>query len=163
MNNYLYDSIFSYIQSQEAAFKVHINLPGGWNWSMKEHLELSYLYYHSQLSTGKDDFKPVKNITRTPLNLQHRAEDIDLKEVQLYVDDSDSHHLSLLIKKYHDDVFIRENDLDTFFDELNVSRIDYGGGLSKSIKTGREVVSLHSIAFCDQTNLISGPIGLKHF
>lgn len=158
-----YSSIFSYITTQETAFKQPIELPGGWRWNMLEHLNLSFLYSHSQLSTGKDDFKPVKNITRPILNLQHRAEDIDLKDVQIYVDDPDSEHLSFLIKKYHDDVFVRENDLDTFFDELNVSRIDYGGGLSKSITKGREVVPLHSIAFCDQTDILSGPIGIKHF
>lgn len=159
----LYSDIFSYITSQEAAFKVPIQLPGGWNYSMKEHLELSYLYNHSRFSTGKEDFKQFNNIIRPILNLQHRAEDIDLKDVQIYVDDPDSYHLSFLIKKYHDDVFVQENDLDTFFDELNVSRIDYGGGLSKSIAKGREVVELHSIAFCDQTDILSGPIGIKHF
>ena len=103
------------------------------------------------------------NITKPILNLQHRTEDIDLKDVQIYVDDPDYYHLSFLIKKYHDDVFVKENDLDTFFDELNVQRIDYGGGLSKSNSEAREVVDLHSIAFCDQTDILSGPIGIKHF
>lgn len=162
-NTNIYSDIFGFITSQEALFKTPIQLPGAWNWSMEEHLRLSYLYNNSQLSTGKDDFKPVKNITRPILNLQHRAEDIDLKDVQIYVDDPDSYHLSFLIKKYHDDVFVAENDLDTFFDELNVSRIDYGGGLSKALSSGREVIALHSIAFCDQTDILSGPIGLKHF
>ena len=159
----LYSDIKSYITTQESAFKTWINLPGGWKWSMREHIELSYLYNNSQLSTGKDDFKPVENITRPLLNLQHRTEDIDLKDVQIYLDDPEKYHLSFLIKKYHDDVFVLENDLDTFFDELNVSRIDYGGGLSKTTKDFREVVQLHSIAFCDQTDLLSGPIGIKHF
>lgn len=157
-----YNSIFDFITSQESSFKTPITLPGQWSWNMQQHIELSYLYNNSQLSTGKDDFKPVKNITRPILNLQHRAEDIDLKDVQIYVDDPDSHHLSLLVKKYHDEVFVEENDLDTFFDELNVSRIDYGGGLSKSVTKGRDVVPLHSIAFCDQRDLVSGVIGLKH-
>lgn len=163
MENNPYDSIYSYITSQETAFKQPITLPGNWNWTMKEHIELSYLYNNSQLSTGKDEFKPVKNITRPILNLQHRTEDIDLKDVQLYVNDPSKFHISFLLKKYHDDVFVVENDLDTFFDELNVQRIDYGGGLSKSTSKFREVVDLHSIAFCDQTDILSGPIGIKHF
>src|SRR3990167_1293164 len=158
-----YQDIWSYITSMEGAYKVPIILPGQWNWLMQEHLNLSYLYSHSQFSTGKEEFKQFQNIIRPILNLQHRAEDIDLKEVQIYVDDPDSQHLSFLIKKYHDDEFVQENDLDTFFDELNVSRIDYGGGLSKSVTKGREVVPLHSIAFCDQTDILSGPIGIKHF
>lgn len=158
------DDIFGYIKAQEEAYKQEIELPGGYMWSMKDHVETSYLYNNSQLKSGKDDFKPVKNITRPILNLQHRTEDLEVKDVQIYVNDSDKYHLSFLVKKYHDDVFAEENDLDTYLDELNVSRIDYGAGLSKKLnKPAPEVVSLHSIAFCDQTDLLSGPIGLKHY
>ena len=158
-----YTSIYNYINVQEALYRLPIELAGKWRWGMREHLTTSYLYTNSQLITGKDDFTPVKNITRPILNLQHRTEDIDLKDVQIYVDDPDKYHLSFLVKKYHDDVFVVENDLDTFFDELNVSRIDYGGGLSKRLSQGREVVPLQSIAFCDQTDILSGAIGIKHF
>ncbi len=159
-----YQDIFTYITSQESSYKLPIQLPGNWSWGMKEHVETSYLYNNSQLTTGKDEFKPVKNITRPILNLQHRTEDVELKDVQIYVDDPDHYHLSFLVKKYHDDVFVIENDLDTFFDELNVSRIDYGGGLSKQLnRPAPEVVQLQSIAFCDQTDILSGPIGIKHF
>lgn len=158
-----YDSIFGYIRVQESAYKLPIRLNDSWDWSMKDHITLSDLYNNSQLKTGKDDYKPVKNIVRPILNLQHRTEDIELKDVQIYVDDPSKHHLSFLVKKYHDDIFVQENDLDTFFDELNVSRIDFGGGLSKKVSMGREVVPLQSIAFCDQTDILSGPIGIKHF
>lgn len=158
-----YKDIYSYITTQESQFQNPIVLPGNWSWSFMEHCKLSYLYSHSQLSQGKTEWTPVVNITKPILNLQHRTEDIDLKDVQIYVDDPDHYHLSFLIKKYHDDVFVKENDLDTFFDELNVSRIDYGGGLSKATAEAREVVGLHSIAFCDQTDILSGPIGIKHF
>ena len=156
--------IFSYITTQESAYKDSIQLPGGWMWSMKDHLETSYLYQNSQLKTGKDDFKPVKNIVRPILNLQHRTEDIEVKDVQIYVYDPENYHLSFLVKKYHDEVFVVENDMDTFFDELNTSRIDYGAGLSKKLnRPAPEVVPLHQIAFCDQTDILSGPIGLKHY
>lgn len=158
-----YQDIHTYITAQESQFTTPITLPGNWHWSFTEHCKLTYLYSHSQLSQGKTEWTPVVNITKPILNLQHRTEDIDLKDVQIYVDDPENYHLSFLIKKYHDDVFVKENDLDTFFDELNVSRIDYGGGLSKSTAESREVVDLHSIAFCDQTDILSGPIGIKHF
>lgn len=158
------NDIFGYIIREEANYKRPIPLTDSWDWSMREHVRLSFLYSNSQLSTGKSDFKPVKNITRPILNLQHRTEDIELKDVQIYIDDPEQYHLSLLVKKYHDDVFVVENDIDTFFDELNVSRIDYGGGLSKQLnKPAPEVVPLQSIAFCDQTDILSGPIGIKHF
>ena len=158
-----YNDIFGYIRTQESAYKLPIRLNDSWDWSMNDHITTTELYTNSQLKTGKNDYKPVKNITRPILNLQHRTEDIELKDVQIYVNDADKYHLSFLVKKYHDDVFVQENDLDTFFDELNVSRIDFGGGLSKKLAKGREVVHLQSIAFCDQTDMLSGPIGLKHF
>ena len=158
------DTIFSYITQQEQAYRRPIDINRVWKWNMFDHIELSELYKYSQLSTGKDDFKPVKNITRPILNLQYRTEDIDVKDVQMYIDDPDRFHLSFLIKKYHDDVFVVENDLDSFFDKLNESRIDFGAGLSKKLAGPRpEVVPLQTIAFCDQTDMLSGPIGLKHF
>lgn len=158
------DTIFSYITQQEQAYRRPIDINRVWKWNMFDHIELSELYKYSQLSTGKDDFKPVKNITRPILNLQYRTEDIDVKDVQIYIDDPDRFHLSFLIKKYHDDVFVVENDLDSFFDKLNESRIDFGAGLSKKLAGPRpEVVPLQTIAFCDQTDMLSGPIGLKHF
>jgi len=158
-----YNDIFGYITVQEAAYNLPIRMNDSWDWGMKDHILTTELYANSQLKTGKNDYKPVKNITRPILNLQHRTEDVELKDVQIYVDDAGKYHLSFLIKKYHDDVFVQENNLDTFFDELNVSRIDFGGGLSKKISSGREVVPLQSMAFCDQTDILSGPIGIKHF
>jgi len=156
--------IFNYIVAQEANYKQPIPINDVWNWSMRDHIKTSELYMNSQLLTGKNDFKPVKNITRPILNLQHRTEDLELKDVQIYIDNPDKYHLSLLVKKYHDDVFAYENDLDTYFDELNVSRIDFGGGLSKKLnKAAPEVVALQSIAFCDQTDILSGPIGIRHY
>lgn len=159
------DDIFGYIQQMESQYRsAKIPINENWDWNMKEHITLTELYLNSQLKTGKNDYKPVKNITRPILNLQHRTEDIDVKDVQIYVDDPKRYHLSFLVKKYHDDVFVRENDMDTFFDELNVSRIDFGAGLSKKLnKPCPEIVPLQTIAFCDQTDILSGPIGIKHF
>lgn len=158
-----YTDIFDFITRQETMFKrpIQINTK---TWGMKDHVSRSALYRDSDIVGTKDDFTPIKNITRPILNLQYRTEDIDVKDVQLYVDDKEKYHLSFLVKKYHDDVFVVENDLDTFFDELNQSRIDFGGGLSKSLNNPcPEVVPLQSIVFCDQTDLLSGPIGIKHF
>lgn len=158
------NDIYGFITREETNYRRPIPLTDAWDWSMYDHVRLSFLYTNSQLSTGKSDFKPVKNITRPILNLQHRTEDIELKDVQIYIDDPDKYHLSFLVKKYHDDVFVKEYDLDTYFDELNISRIDYGGGLSKQLnKPCPEVVPLQSIAFCDQTDMLSGPIGIKHY
>ncbi len=156
------DDIFGYIKTQESNYKRPIPV-GNKEWSMKDHIERSTLYRDSDIVGSKTQYTPIKNITRPILNLQYRTEDIDVKDVQIYVDDKDKFHLSFLVKKYHDDVFVQENDLDTFFDRLNQSRIDYGGGLSKKLASGREVVPLQSLAFCDQTDILSGPIGIKHY
>lgn len=159
-----YNDIFGYITAKETEYKQPIPVNESWDWSMKEHILLTELYSNSQLKSGKTEFTPVKNITRPILNLQHRTEDIEVKDVQIYVDDPKNYHLSFLVKKYHDDVFTKENDMDTFFDELNVSRIDFGAGLSKKLnKPCPEVVPLQSIAFCDQTDILSGPIGIRHY
>ena len=115
-----YNDIFGYIITQESVYNLSIRLNDNWDWGMKDHVNTTELYTNSQLKTGKNDYKPVKNITRPILNLQHRTEDVELKDVQIYVDDAEKYHLSFLVKKYHDDVFVQENDLDTFFDELNV-------------------------------------------
>jgi hypothetical protein len=156
------DDIFSYIKASESNYKRPVPV-GTKEWSMVNHITRSSLYRDSDIVGNKTKMTFVRNITRPILNLQYRTEDIDVKDVDIYVDDKEKFHLSFLVKKYHDDVFVQENDLDTFFDKLNQSRIDYGGGLSKRIQDGREVVPLQSIVFCDQTDLLSGPIGIKHY
>lgn len=158
-----YSTIFEYITRQESAFKQGVDVNTK-KWSFKDHVIRSALYRDGDIVGMKDDFTPVRNITRPILNLNYRTEDVDVKDVDIYVDEPDAFHLSFLVKKYHDDVFTQDYDLDTFFDQLNQSRIDFGGGLSKSLSTPcPEVVPLQSIAFCDQTDMLSGPIGIKHY
>ena len=158
-----YKNIYDYIVGQEAQFTQPIDI-NGWSWNFKEHVKMSFYYKHGRLLGGNDDNTPVKNITRPLLNLQYRTEDVDVKDIVLYVDDADSYFMSFLVKKYHDDVFVVENDLDSFFNEINESKVDYGGGLAKKMKGARpERIDMQSIAFCDQTNMLSAPLGIKHF
>jgi hypothetical protein len=71
--------------------------------------------------------------------------------------------LSFLEKKYHDEVYVKENNLDTLFDEITESDIDYGGVLVQKTKDKKpEVFELNTIAFCDQTDIFGSPIGFKH-
>ena len=157
-----YTSIFDYIVQQENTYEQPVNI-NGWDWSMKEHIKTSFYYHHGRLLNGNDEDTPVKNITRPLLNLQFRAEDLDVKDIVLYVDDPDNYHLSFLVKKYHDDVFAVENNLDEFLDEVKESKVVYGGGLAKKMNRARpEVIPLQSIAFCDQTNMLGAPLGFKH-
>lgn len=157
------EGIHNLIIQQEKNFELPIPIEDSWDWNMKEHIKLSILYKNSQLSTGKDDNKPVKNITRPILNLQYRAEGFDVKDINVFINDSDYYYKSLLVKKFHDK-WARENDIDTFIDDLVESYVDFGGVLVKNVnKTYPEVVPLKSIAFCDQTDILSGPIGIKHY
>ncbi len=157
------EDIYSYVLAQEASMDNDIDL-NGWQWNFKKHVQTTFKYKHGRLINGNDDYTPVMNVIRRMLFLQYTAEDIDVKDVMIYVDNPDDYHLSFLVKKYHDDVFIPENDLDTFFDEIKESKVDYGGGLAKKIDKARpDVVPLESIAFCDQTDMLAGPIGFKLF
>jgi len=159
--------IFEYIEQQEGLYKKDIEINDIWRWSMREHIEDRSIYKNSNIrgdkKKGTINEVPVKNIMRPILNLKYRAEDIDVKDITLYIDDPELYHLSFLIKKYHDDVYVIENDLDTFFDKVKESKIDLGGGLAKNIGKGKpEYVPLESIAFCDQKDMLNAPIGLLH-
>lgn len=157
----MHETIFTYITSAEAEYKQPIDILG-WNWNMFDHVQQGFYYKHGRLLTGNSDFKPVKNIIRPILNLQYRAEDVDVKEITLYVDDKDNSHLSFFAKKYYEDVFLVENDLDYFLDEWKKARIDYGLGLAKDAGVIPENIPLESIAFCNQADILSGPIGILH-
>lgn len=155
--------IYEFITNEELEFAKGIDILG-WDWSMADHIKTSFFYKHGRLLNGNDDDTPVKNIMKPILNMQYWAEDIDVKDIILYIENPDMYHLSFLVKKYHDDVFIQKNNLDSLFDELNQSRIDYGAGLAMDIGRARpQRVDLETIAFCNQSNLLTSPIGLKYY
>jgi len=159
--------IFDYILQQEILYKKEIQINDTWWWSMYEHIEDRSIYKNSQIRGNKKkgtiNEVPIKNIMRPILNLKYRAEDIDVKDIVIYIDDPERYHLSFLVKKYHDDVYVKENDLDTFFDQVKESKIDLGGGLAKNIGKGiPEYVPLESIAFCNQKDILNAPIGILH-
>lgn len=162
MENTLYPTVHEYITQQEASYKLPIPINDSWQWSMMTHIKTSVLYKHSQLLTGKNDYKPVKNITRPILNLQYRAEGFDVKDINHYVDDKDDYYKSFLVKKFYEK-WARGNNIDTVIDAMVESYVDFGGALLKQVNGVPEVVPLESIAFCDQTDILSGPIGIRHY
>ncbi len=157
--------IYAYVMQEETAYQLPINVNDKWQWGMKEHVETTMLYKYSQLTGDKKkgtiDEKPVKNIIRPILNLQYRAEGFDVKDITLFVNSSDDYYKSFLVQKYHDR-YALEHHIDTAIDESVESYIDYGGALLKKTKDGPEVVPWQMVAFCDQTDILSGPIALKH-
>lgn len=156
--------IFSFITAEETAYStLPVNVIEGYDWSMADHIKKSVLYKNSQYLSGKSDDKPFKNIIRPILNLAYRAEGFDVKDIQIFVNEAKNYFKSFLIKKYHEK-WARENEIDTFIDEMVESYVDFGGALIKDINDVRpEVVPWQRIAFCDQTDILSGPIAEKHF
>ena len=156
-------NIFDFAKQELSKYQNPTEVVSGWDWSMQEHIKTSILYKNGRLLTGNIDDKPVKNIILPILNLEYRAEDIDVKDINLYVEDEDKNHLSFLINKYHDDVFVTENNVDDFIDEEKEESIDLGAVLVKDIGEALpEIVHLQDIAFCNQNDILSSPFGILH-
>lgn len=128
---------------------------------MYKHIRLSVLYKYGQLDTGKTDDKPVENIILPILNVAYRLEDINVKDIEAYVNDPKNYYKSLLVRKFHNK-WAREFEIDTFIDAVKTSWIDFGLGLVKNNGKKPEYVPLQRLAFCDQTDILSGPICEKH-
>jgi hypothetical protein len=97
------------------------------------------------------------------LNLSFWTEDIEVKDVAFSINRSNGRALSFLIKKYHDERYVKEHDLDKMFDEITESDLAYGGVLVQKAKGRPEVFKLNTIAFCDQTDILGGPLAFKHY
>ena len=161
-------SIFDYVKEEETRFDTEeIRVGDNWNWQMKTHVQLIFHLKNSQFFTGINDMlaghiRVFKNIMEPILNLSYWAEDIELKDVVFFIENKNGRVLSFLVKKYHDEVFVKEHNLDTLFDEITEDDLDYGGVLVQKTNTAKpEVLFLPSIAFCDQTDILGGPMGFK--
>ncbi len=156
--------VFSYITTEEAAFKTtRIPLTTSKDWNMHEHIERCTNVANAWFHTGKNDgTRPYMDIVTPIINVAFRSEGFDVKDIVPYVDDKDNYYKSFLVKKFHPQ-WARTNKLDTFIDEVAESSIIYDLVLVKNVNETRpEVVPLQSIAFCDQTDVLSGPICIKH-
>jgi len=160
----MYPDIFQLTKREEANYQtLPIPIFDNWEWNMYKHVITTVAYKNSQYTSGDKENRPFKNIIRPILNVQYRAEGFDLKDIDIYVDDAKDYYKSFLIKKFHEK-WGRVVHMDTFIDELVESYVDFGGALIKNVNKERpEVVPLQQIAFCDQTDMLSGPLGLKHF
>lgn len=156
--------LYEYILNEETAYKtVRVPVTSNVDWNMHEHVErctnVAFGWYHKG---GNDGTRPYNDIVTPIKNVALRSEGFDVKDIVPYVDSEKYYYMSFLIKKYHPQ-WARKNKLDYFIDEVVESSVIYDLALIKGAKTRKPVlVKLQSIAFCDQTSILSGPIALKH-
>lgn len=155
--------IFSFIKTQESEYETEeIKVGDNWDWNMRNHVQMIFHLKHGRFYTGDNDYlRAFKQVMLPLLRLSYWTEDIDLKDVVFFIEQSNGRVLSFLVKKYHDEVFAKENDVDALIDQITVSDIDYGGVLVQDTNDMPEVIPLTKIAFADQTDLLGGAIGLK--
>jgi hypothetical protein len=153
--------IHAYIKAEQNRYQIMpVPIVEGYAWNMFEHVRLTTLYLNSQYKTGQEDDKPFRNIILPKVNLEHRAVEFDLDEIQFYID-SDQNYKSFLVKKFHERWALK-NDIADFLDKLSETYTDYGGVLVKNTNDALEVVPFQRLAFCDQTDMTSGPICEQH-
>lgn len=157
--------IYSYITTEESKFETdEIQVGENWYWNFRKHVQLLFHLVNGVFYTGANDWmRAFKNIMEPILNLSFWTEDIEVKDVTFFIENSTGKVLSFFLKKYHDEVYTREHDLDTMFDEITETDLTYGGVLMQKGAERPEVLVLNSIAFCDQTDILGGPVAFKHY
>ena len=155
--------IGGYIKEKESEYETQeIRVGDNWNWNMRNHIQMIFHLKNGVFFSGHNDWlRPFKNIMQPILNLAYWTEDIEVKDVVFFIESKNGRGLSFLIKKYHDEIYTREHDLDMMFDEITESDLDFGGVIVQKSKERPEIKQLQSIAFADQTDLLGGPIGFK--
>jgi len=156
--------VYEYIQSEQTNYKtVRVPITTSYDWNMSEHIErctnVANGWYHS----GKNDgLRRYDDIVTPIINVAMRSEGFDVKDIVPFVNDVQNSYKSFLVKKRHPQ-WARKNELDTFIDDIVESSVIYDLVLVKNVNNTRpEVVPLQKIAFCDQTDIMSGPVCLKH-
>ena len=156
--------VFSYITQEENNWKTaRVPLTRNKDWNMSEHIERCYAVANAWYFSGKNDGnRPYDDIVTPILNVAFRSEGFDVKDIVPFVNDADNYYKSFLIKKIHPK-WARDKELDTFIDDLVETSVIYDLALIKNVNSARpEVVDLKTLAFCDQTEIMAGPICIKH-
>ena len=156
--------VFSYIKTEETNWQTEqVPLTSSKSWNMHDHIErctnVANAWYHQG---NNDGLRPYDDIVTPVINVAFRSRGFDVKDIIPYVEDVTQSYKSFIVKKYHPQ-WARKHELDTFIDEVVETSVIYDLALVKSVNDVRpEVVDLKTIAFCDQTDIMAGPICLKH-
>ena len=129
------ETIYKFVEQEEASYGAReITVAENWTWNMKNHVSLSFhMKFGKYLKKTNDPETkaPYQNIILPILEFRYAAEDRDVKDIIFETEDPEKQHLSFLIKKYWDDVFTIENNLDDLIDDLIEEKVDFGGCLVK--------------------------------
>jgi len=159
-----YSDPYSYIKTQEEEWKTaRIPLTTSKDWNMREHIErctnVANAWYHSGRNDG---IRRYDDIVTPIINVAFRSEGFDVKDIVPFVNDINENYKSFIVKKRHPQ-WARKNELDTFIDDVVETSVIYDLVLVKNVNNVRpEVVDLKTLAFCDQTDVMAGPICIKH-
>lgn len=157
-------TVFEYITTEENNFRtVRVPITKSKDWNMHEHIERCTNVANAWFHQGKNDgMRPYDDIVTPIINVGFRSEGFDVKDIVPYVNSVEESYKSFLVKKFHPQ-WARINELDTFIDEVVETSIIYDLVLVKNVNNLRpEVVDLKTIAFCDQTDVLAGPLCIKH-
>ena len=161
---YMSKSVYEHVKAEETAFATtRVPLTNSKDWNMKEHIERCLNVSNGWFHTGKNDgLRPYDDIVTPIIDVAFRSEGFDVKDILPYVDDIEQAYKSFLVKKFHPE-WAKKYLLDDFIDEVVESSIIFDLVLVKDVNSVRpEVVALQDLAFCDQTDIMSGPICIKH-
>jgi hypothetical protein len=159
-----YKDVYSYITAEKNNWRTApVPLTNSKSWNMYEHIQrcknVANAWFHKGVNDG---LRPYNDIVTPIIDVAFRSEGFDVKDIVPFVNDADNYYKSFLIKKYHPQ-WARRNELDSFIDEVVETSIIYDLALVKNVNNVRpEVVDLTTIAFCDQTDVMAGPICIQH-
>lgn len=157
--------VFGYITAEENNWRtVRVPLTNSKDWNMYEHIQRCTNVANGWFHRGSNDgLRPYNDIVTPIINVAFRSEGFDVKDIVPFVNDANDYYKSFLVKKYHPQ-WARKHELDTFIDEVVEGSIIYDLVLvQKSVGGVRpEVIDLKTLAFCDQTDIMAGPICIKY-
>ena len=158
------ESIYEFIKQEETRYETdEVRVYDNVTWNMRNHIQLVLSLRDGYYTTGENNWlRPFKKVIEPILNTAFSLEDIELKDITLFVSNQANRVLSFFAKKYHDEVYIKKHDLDTLIDRAEEESQTLGGTLVFKGKDVPEVLKLKRIAFCDQTDILGGPIGFKY-
>jgi len=157
-------TVFEYIKTQENLWQTdRIPLTTSKSWNMREHIERCTNVANAWFHLGSNDgLRRYDDIVTPIINVAFRTEGFDVKDIVPYVNNVDENYKSFIIKKLHPQ-WARKNQLDTFIDDVVETSVIYDLVLVKNVNEVRpEVVDLKTLAFCDQTDVMAGPICIRH-